>query len=187
MITQYTQSYTSATLRCISSTTLAFGILGFRLCQLCEGNIRTVPTIKCDGQHHLGIVGIPQKSCRWHCHMSWMSRLVNVKSAISLGWPQQQVMRPAQRPLVLTAVSVQLHLFRFLKTTKKCPFTAPYLFTLFNQGCHRWQQRLLRHSPNGEPEVKTQKYVETQGTCDICLFFSLSLLFNSDTSEALVK
>lgn len=134
-----------------------------RLCQLCEGNIRTVPTIKCDGQHHLGIVGrrlphlLDVQIRRYE--VSYISRMTTAAG--------NAASTEATSP----------------NSGFACPFTAPYIFTLFNQGCHRWRQRLPRHSPNGEPEVKTQKYVEMQGTC-VCS--SLSLLFNSDTSEALV-
>lgn len=88
-----------------------------------------------------------------------MSKFVDMKSAISLGWPQQQVMPPAQRPLVLTAVSVQL--------------TAPYLFTQIQP---RMPPVTTTLAP---PQPKWRAWGKNSKMCwnarDMCLFFSLSL------------
>ena len=88
-----------------------------RLCQLCEGNIRTVPTIKCDGQHHLGIVGrrlphlLDVQIRRYE--VSYISRMTTAAG--------NAASTEATSP----------------NSGFACPFTAPYIFTLFNQGCHR--------------------------------------------------
>ena len=65
-----------------------------------------------------------------------------------------------------------------------CPFTAPYIFNAIQP---RMPPVTTTLAP---PQPKWRAWGKNSRICwnarDMCLFFSLSLLFNSDTSEALV-